>query len=82
MKIFNYRLEEKDIDVITVGIVGDTSGCVYAFHCSKCGQIVFQYQGRVVTEFPGGSPVEIPIIAQCSNRPCGQKYLISVMVSR
>jgi len=82
MKITNYKEEIKDIEVITIGIIENLTGHFIAHHCSRCGRVVFQYKGRQVIELPGESPVDVPVILQCSNPPCGQKFLLSTILSR
>ena len=69
----------KDIEVITITIV-ESLGHYKMWNCPTCKNAVFQYRGRVIKLVPGEVPVEIPIILQCSN--CGQKYLLSTILSR
>ena len=82
MKTSNYKGEIKDVEVVTIGIVENYAGYYIAHHCSKCGRVLFQYKGRQVIELPGETPVQIPIILQCSNPTCSQKYLLSTILSR
>jgi len=82
MKISNYKGDVHDIDVITISIVENYSGHFILFRCSICGNPVFEFRGRVVSELPGGAPVEIPIVVQCQHSNCKQRYLISTILSR
>ena len=71
----------KDLDVITVSIV-ENLGYWKMWNCPTCKAPVFQYKGRILSIVPGFVPTEVPILVQCSNRECRQKYLISTIFSR
>ena len=72
----------KDIDVVTVSIVENYTNDFTMFNCPRCRNPVFQYKGRLVSIAPGYAPVEIPVVIQCSNASCRQKYLIDRILSR
>ena len=72
----------KDIDVVTVAIVENLTENWKLFNCPTCKNPVFQYRGQMVAIVPGYAPAEIPIVLQCSNKDCRQKYLIKTILSR
>jgi hypothetical protein len=76
------REEVKDIDVVTIAIVENFTDNFKMFNCPTCKNPVFQYKGRLVSIIPGYAPTEIPILIQCSNSQCRQKYLLSAIFSR
>ena len=76
------REEIKDIDVVTVAIVENYTDNFKMFNCPTCKNPIFQYKGRLVAILPGYAPTEVPIVIQCSNSNCRQKYLLKTIVSR
>ncbi len=81
MKIL-IRKEIRDIDVVTISIVENFTDFFKMFNCPTCKNPLFQYKGRLVSIIPGAVPTLIPVIIQCSNNNCKQKYLISSILSR
>ena len=81
MKIL-IREEIKDIDVVTVAVVENYTDNFKMFNCPTCKNPVFQYKGRLVSIIPGYAPTEIPVVIQCSNTNCRQKYLLSTILAR
>lgn len=81
MKIL-IRETVKDVDVVSVTILENRSDNYKMWNCPTCKNPVFQYKGDVISITPGETLVEIPIIIQCSNSNCRQKYLLKTVVSR
>ena len=81
MKI-SVRDQIKDIDVVTVTLVEHRGSGFKMFNCPTCKNPIFQYKGRLVSIVPGYTPTKIPVVKQCSNNNCRQKYLLSTIVSK
>ncbi len=76
------REKIKDIDVVTISIVENHTDKLKMFNCPTCTNPLFQYQARIVSILPGMVPTEVPIVIQCKNTSCKQKYLLKTVVSR
>lgn len=71
-----------DIDVVTVAIVENLTVNFKMFNCPTCRNPLFQYKGSLISILPGFAPAQVPIILQCSNSRCKQKYLVKTIYSR
>lgn len=64
--------------VTTVTLIKPNDGLgdngLHIFNCPDCKNPVLQYRGEIASILPGFTPVELPIIVQCSNRDCRRKY--------
>jgi hypothetical protein len=84
-----HQLQEIGGDVKTIQVTSvilshdynDPTGAnLYAFHCHRCGNVVIQYKGFVVSVLPGLAPVKLPTILRCQNSKCKQHYSFQTIV--
>lgn len=52
----------------------------HLYYCPDCRMPMFSYQGEIVSEMPGNSPVaHIPIEIKCKNELCGRVVRIEAI---
>lgn len=73
---------EREIDVTTVSIVENYEDNWKMWNCPTCKNPVFQYRGKVIQILPGFIPTEVPVLVQCGNSSCRQKYFIKTILAR